>query len=93
MYGPPLFCKRKVTLASWSAQMYSAFVGDLVLRATMGCAALCSSLSRKSQETVLLHRFPERRDRPLCHRKIRQQTWQVCGLHSQPVGVKMVSGW
>jgi len=27
MYGPPLFCKRKMKLTGWSAQMYSAFVG------------------------------------------------------------------
>jgi len=28
MYGTTLFCKRKVKLASWSAQVYSAFDGE-----------------------------------------------------------------
>jgi hypothetical protein len=27
MYGPPPRCKRKVKVAGWSAQMYTAFVG------------------------------------------------------------------
>jgi hypothetical protein len=29
MYGPPRICKRKLLMAVWSAQMYSAFVGIL----------------------------------------------------------------
>ena len=29
MYGPPLFCKRKVRRLKGSAQMYSVFVGEL----------------------------------------------------------------
>ena len=29
MYGPPRECKRKMKVASWSAQMYTAFVGVL----------------------------------------------------------------
>jgi hypothetical protein len=29
MYGPPPFRKRKVNVAGWSAQMYSAFVGEI----------------------------------------------------------------
>jgi hypothetical protein len=29
MYGPPPFCKRNVKVAGWSAQMYSAFVGEV----------------------------------------------------------------
>jgi hypothetical protein len=29
MYGPPHFYKRKMKLAGWPAQMYSAFVGVL----------------------------------------------------------------
>jgi hypothetical protein len=29
MYGPPLFRKRKMKMTTWSAQMYSAFVGEL----------------------------------------------------------------
>jgi hypothetical protein len=28
MYGPPPFRKRKVKVAGWSAQMYTAFVGE-----------------------------------------------------------------
>jgi hypothetical protein len=27
MYGPPLCRKRKMMVAGWSAQMYSAFIG------------------------------------------------------------------
>jgi hypothetical protein len=27
MYGPPRGCKRKLLMAVWSAQMYSAFSG------------------------------------------------------------------
>jgi hypothetical protein len=33
--------------------------------------------NRQPQAAVLLHRFPERRDRLLCHLIARQQTWQV----------------
>jgi hypothetical protein len=29
MYGPPPFRKRKVQVAGWSAQMYTAFVGGV----------------------------------------------------------------
>jgi hypothetical protein len=47
------------------------------LRAMMECAAPCSSLRGQSRKTVLLHRFPERQDRPLCHLIVRQQAWQV----------------
>src|SRR6202051_1096814 len=47
MYGPPPFRKRKVRLAFWSAQMYTAFVGEDSLLAMMECAALCSSLNRQ----------------------------------------------
>jgi hypothetical protein len=28
MYGPPPFRKRKMQIAGWSAQMYTAFVGE-----------------------------------------------------------------
>ena len=49
------------------------------LRTMMECAAFCSylNLNRQPQAAVLLHRFPERRDRPLCHLIARQQTWLV----------------
>ena len=30
MYGPPRVCKRKLQMAVWSAQMYSAFSGNCV---------------------------------------------------------------
>ena len=29
MYGPPRECKRKMKVTGWSAQMYTAFDGDL----------------------------------------------------------------
>jgi hypothetical protein len=42
--------------------------------AMMECAALCSSLSRQScEDFFLLHRFRERRVRPLSHLIVRQQ--------------------
>jgi hypothetical protein len=31
MYGPPLYCKRKVKMTVWSAQMYPAFVRAIAL--------------------------------------------------------------
>ena len=57
----------------------------------MECAAPCSFLNSQPRAAVLLHRLPERRDRPLCHLIARQQTWQVLnlalhsGLRFQPV--------
>ena len=43
----------------------------------MECAALSSSLNSQSRvKAVLLHRFGERRVRPLSHLIVRQQTWQ-----------------
>jgi hypothetical protein len=49
MYGPPLCRKRKMMVTGWSAQMYTAFIGEFLL-AMMECAALSSFLSRQSCE-------------------------------------------
>jgi hypothetical protein len=49
MYGPPPCRKRKVRVAGWSAQMYTAFVGEFLL-AMMECAALSSFLNSQSCE-------------------------------------------
>ncbi len=49
MYGPPLCCKRKMKVRCWSAQMYTAFVGEFLL-AMMECAALSSFLNSQSCE-------------------------------------------
>ena len=47
MYGPPPCRKRKVRVTGWSAQMYSAFAGEMLL-AMMECAALLSHLVTQS---------------------------------------------
>src|ERR1700751_3739508 len=82
MYGPPLCRKRKMRVACWSAQMYSAFVGA-VLRARMECAALRSPLVRQSLRTSSEFGFGKRRVRPLCHLMVRQQTWQDLKFRSR----------
>jgi hypothetical protein len=60
-----------------SAQMYTALVGVEALRARMECAAPRSHLVGQSWKTPSGFGFEERRVRPLCHRRIRQQTGEV----------------
>ena len=66
MYGPPPCRKRKVRLTSWSAQMYTAFVGA-VAPSQYGMAALFSTSVMQSHRTSSRCGFGERRVRPLCH--------------------------
>jgi hypothetical protein len=46
------------------------------LLAWMECAAPSSYLVTRPWKAVEGYRFQERRDRPLCHLMVRQQTWQ-----------------
>jgi len=78
MYGPPalLQAKSEAGVAGLRKCIRSS-LESCSLRTMMECAALCSYLNSQPQAAVLLHRFPVRRDRPLCHLIARQQTWQV----------------
>ena len=49
----------------------------------MECAALRSPLVRQSRRTSSEFGFGERRVRPLCHLKVRQQTWQCSKFRSR----------
>jgi len=82
MYGPPACRKRKMRVAVWSAQMYSAFVGVQALgQDGMHCAPFPITYSVLKDFFRL--RFGERRVRPLCHLMVRQQTWQSSRLRSR----------
>ena len=49
----------------------------------MECAALRSPLVRQSRRTSSEFGFWKRRVRPLCHLKVRQQTWQCSKFRSR----------
>jgi len=79
MYGPPLVCKRKVTKAVWSAQMYPASVEQKRSGHSMEYAALSSWILPQPRRLglVSITGSRERWVRPFCHLKFRQQTWQI----------------
>jgi len=57
MYGPPLRCKRKMTVTVWSAQMYPAFFLSYCSWHLMECAAFASYLLTQSRTTLTSTRF------------------------------------
>ena len=57
------------------AHVYGLWLEDDLL-AWMECAALSSYLVTRPLKAFDGYRFRERRDRPLCHLMVRQQTWQ-----------------
>jgi hypothetical protein len=79
MYGPPLGCKRNVTKAVWSAQMYPASVEQKCSGHSMEYAALSSWILPQPRRSglVSITGSRERWVRPFCHLKFRQQTWQI----------------
>jgi hypothetical protein len=67
------------------AHVYGLCLEDDLL-AWMECAAPSSYLVTRPLKAFDGYRFRERRDRPLCHLMVRQQTWQELGKvkFSQP---------
>lgn len=57
------------------AHVYGLWMEDDLL-AWMECAVPSSYLITRPLEAFDGYRFRERRDRPLCHLMVRQQTWQ-----------------
>ena len=83
MYGPPPCCKRKNESDGLVCANVFGLCWESRLLARMECAALRSPLVGQSRGTTSGCGFGERRDRPLCHLMVRQQTWQSSELRSR----------